>query len=98
MKKLIMGMVLLIISSSVSGCATLMGESFGSGDKGRILISADTAGMRAFGDIFTGAITTGKASPDVDTPHHQMRREQEITKRFKYQVVAPLRDRQQGEK
>ena len=45
-------------------------------DAGRISINADKEGMRAFGDLITGSITTGKASPDQNTAHHQMREKQ----------------------
>jgi hypothetical protein len=60
------------------GCVGLMGESVGTRDRGRILISADREGMRAFGDLMTGAINVGKASPDQDTAHHELRRKQTL--------------------
>lgn len=66
------------VSIAVTGCVGLMGESVGTRDRGRILISADRAGMQAFGDLMTGAINTGKASPDQDTAHHQLRRKQTL--------------------
>jgi hypothetical protein len=72
------------LMSGTSACAVLGGESVTSGDKGRILISADADGMQAFGDMIQGAITNGKASPDTDTAHYGVRREQVRTKALRY--------------
>jgi hypothetical protein len=68
----------LILSGvlGTSACSMQAGKGALSGESGRILIDADEKGMRAFSDLVTGSITTGKASPDQDTAHHQMRKVQ----------------------
>jgi hypothetical protein len=68
------GVIASLLASSA--CSANMGQGAFSSESGRILIDADERGMRAFGDLLTGSITTGKASPDQDTAHHQMRRKQ----------------------
>lgn len=68
----------LILSGALSTSACTSHNS------GRISISADEAGMRAFGDMITGSITTGKASPDQNTAHHIMRETQERTQALRY--------------
>lgn len=71
-----------------TGCAGLVGESMFSGNRGRVLVSADTEGMRAFGDMISGAIVTGKSAPNVDDSHHQLRRKQEDVNMIRYQPVG----------
>lgn len=66
-----------------TGCAGLVGQGIGAGDRGRILISADRDGMRALGDSLTGLVTTGKAAPNQDDAHHELRRGQTEVERVK---------------
>lgn len=66
-----------------TACSVTAGEAWGAGDRGRILISADSEGMQAFSDLIQGSINNGKASPDQDTSHYQMRREQVRVKALK---------------
>jgi hypothetical protein len=50
-------------------------------------MSGDEAGIRAFSDMQTGLVTTGKTSPDVqDSTHYQMRREQENARTIRVQL------------
>lgn len=74
MKKKKLLVVLTIVAVSNIGCASLVGESLFTGeDEGRILISADAEGMKAFGDFANGLVTEGKASPDVKGSYWQNR-------------------------
>jgi hypothetical protein len=68
------GVIASLLASSA--CSASLGKYAMSQESGRILIDADEKGLRAFGDLITGSITTGKASPDQNTAHHQMRRKQ----------------------
>ena len=68
----------------LQGCTFMGGEALSTSDEeGRLLLSTDRAGLEAFGDLMTGLVTTGKASPDQDTAHHQLRKEQNQTKAIK---------------
>lgn len=90
--------VVLAAAVSCTGCASLMGESIGTGDRGRILISADREGMRALGDTLTGLVVTGKAAPNTVDPHHTLRSEQNETERVKALIIgAKLSPVNQGE-
>lgn len=64
--------------------SALMGTAACSSQQGMIRIHADERGMRAFGDMITGSITTGKASPDKVTAHHQMRDRQAEVEALRY--------------
>lgn len=61
-----------------SGCAVTSPTG-----EGHVAISGDARGIKAFYDGMNGMITNGKASPDQDTAHWQMRKlqEKEETKR-----------------
>lgn len=85
--KLVLCSLSAFMATMLTGCAGLMGESMFSSEKGRILISADEAGMRAFSDMYAGAIIEGKGSPDTIGAHTQLRREQEVTTRQKFAVM-----------
>ncbi|CAB4151780.1 hypothetical protein UFOVP591_35 [uncultured Caudovirales phage] len=72
---MVVGLVaVLLIMGAVTGCAVSSPYS----DRGSIAIAADEKGMRAFGDMFNGAITNGKASPDQETAAWQARKQQEV--------------------
>lgn len=64
------------IAMFFTGCGSTWDAHSATAD-GRILISADAAGMRAFGDTMNGMITNGKATPDVDTAAWKIRKIQE---------------------
>lgn len=94
-------LLILPLGLLLTGCSANMGKHWGVADHGRIEIHADAEGMRSFGDMITGAIVQSKASPDVDdTPHYQLRREQEVSRRIRY--IGPAksapRANQRGEK
>lgn len=75
-------------SKKVALCLILSGvlgtSACSSHEAGRISISADEKGMRAFSDLVTGSIATGKASPDKITAHHQMRDKQAEVEALRY--------------
>lgn len=71
------GLALIGITLLCTGCAGLMAESLGSGDKGRILISADAEGMESFGHVLHG-------SKEPESPYWPYQHEREVTKRTKY--------------
>lgn len=82
-RKVALCLILSGVLGSTQACSMQAGKGALSGESGRILIDADEKGMRAFSDLVTGSITVGKASPDQDTAHHQMRKVQsqvEITR------------------
>jgi hypothetical protein len=88
-------LLILPLGLLVTGCSSHMGKHWGVADQGRIEIHADAEGMRSFGDMITGAIVQSKASPDQpDTPHYQLRREQENTRRIRY--IGPVSKAPQG--
>jgi len=62
------------IVMGLSACGTM--SSHLPTDNGRIIIDADAKGMQAFGDVLNGMVTNGKASPDKDTAHWQLRKKQ----------------------
>ena len=76
------GVIASLLASSA--CSANVGKGAFSSDSGRILIDSDEKGLRAFGDLVTGAITTGKASPDQNTAHHQMREKQSDVEAVRY--------------
>lgn len=80
--------VVLLATATVlqTGCGAMTRDypSFlEDGSRGRILISADAEGMRAYGDSQNALITNGKASPDKATAawNHREKQEVEITTR-----------------
>lgn len=81
MTKIAIGVTL---SLTMSACSLQSMEgAFVGDDEGRILISSDAEGMRAFGDVLNGMITNGKATADSKSSHYALReyQEQEKTKR-----------------
>jgi hypothetical protein len=62
------------LAGSLSACGTM--STHMPTEHGRILIDADAKGMQAFGDVLNGMVTNGKASPDKDTAHWQLRKKQ----------------------
>ena len=83
-KKLIKLGVISALLGGTTACSATLGKDALSSQSGRILIDADEKGLRAFGDLVTGAITTGKASPDKVTAHHQMRDRQAEVEALRY--------------
>jgi hypothetical protein len=76
------GVIASLLASSA--CSANIGKGAFSNESGRILIDADEKGLRAFGDLITGSITTGKASPDQNTAHHQLRHKQSEVEAVRY--------------
>lgn len=78
MTKIAIGVTL---SLTMSACSFQgMEGAFVSEDEGRILISSDAEGMRAFGDVLNGMITNGKSTPDTKSSHYALREYQETEK------------------
>lgn len=78
MTKLAIGVTLCLTMSACS-MQSLEGAFVGD-DEGRILISSDAEGMRAFGDVLNGMITNGKQTPDTKSSHYELREYQENEK------------------
>ena len=66
--------IMAALAGSLSACGTM--STHMPTDSGRIVIDADAKGMQAFGDVLNGMVTNGKASPDKDTAHWQLRKRQ----------------------
>ena len=73
---------LIFVTILTTGCAGLVGESIGSGDKGRLLLSADAEGLKSFGQVLHG-------SKSKDSPYWPLQHEQELTKRARFKVNLP---------
>lgn len=69
-----------IMIVALSGCAGLLGESIGSGNKGRLLLSTDAAGLEQFGRILHGSERT-------DSPFWAVQHDSELTKRNRFKVI-----------
>lgn len=82
--RLVTASALLGVTLMGTGCSGMLGEGVFSGTRGRVLLSADTEGMRAFGDMLTGAIVSGKASPDIEDAHYKLRGKQEQVNVIRY--------------
>ncbi len=69
---------LLLIAGTASGCgvATHSGEA--------LSLTGSPEGIRALSDLLAGTATNAKASPDVDTPYYQLRREQNRAQAMRY--------------
>jgi hypothetical protein len=75
---------LLIISQTA--CTSLTGEGLFVGeDEGRFLLSADRAGMEAFGDSLNGVISNSRIDPNTESAHWQLRKEQTRARLFRVQ-------------
>lgn len=53
---------------------------------GRINLSADEKGMRAFSDLMTGLVNETKTPKGQKSSHYQMRSEQEVTNQLPWKV------------
>ena len=76
--------LLLAVPLIATGCSSLMSHDIGGG--GRILISADEAGMRAFGDYSRGLTDS---ATEAKGEYWHLRRAHEVTKRMQYAVTKP---------
>jgi len=74
MKTTIIKLTTIGLILSLSACTSQVGQGMFSKEAGRIQISADAQGMDAFWDGVQGAITNGKASPDIETDWYSTRR------------------------
>ncbi len=80
MKKLLFLSLIL----SMNACS---GQFFTPYDNsGRINLSADEKGMRAFSDLMTGLVNEGRTPKGKKSSHYQLREEQEVTTRMPWQV------------
>lgn len=73
----------------VFGSVVFLSLSACSSQEGRVLLMADERGMQAFSDALNGLVTTGKAAPNSDDAYHELRRNQEETRRARYVVSRP---------
>ena len=85
MKLILLG----VLAVSCIGCSGMMSIADGE----RLTITGTEAGWRAFSDFNTGSIITGKASPDMQDAHTQMRIDQEATRKLKYMQMKNVKDR-----
>ncbi len=77
--------ICLFVAILSASCSNLSKYSmFSSEERGEFLLYADEKGMNAFGEALNGAITTGKASPDIRDAYwqHQEIAQQNRTARF----------------
>lgn len=81
-----------ILCGSLSACSSIRLDEIGAEEEsGRFLLYGDEKGMQAFGDALTGLVVTGKATPNTDDPHHELRRHQDSTRRARFVGVRPVR-------
>jgi hypothetical protein len=86
MKKVRVVMV-VAIATITTGCSGVMANRWFEDDQGRILISADERGMRAFGDSVNGLMTTAKTEGGNDNAHFDLRRRQNETRQIKLKLM-----------
>lgn len=78
---------MVVVATTQTGCAGLMGENmFVGDDEGRFLLSADAAGLRAWNDGLNGIITNTKESPDSKSAHWELREQQTGVRALKFRV------------
>ena len=76
-----------ILGATCVGLSACSGSVFeGGSDYGRILISADAAGMQAFSDYSNGIIENTKSTPDVKNSYWQHRERETAVKGLKFSV------------
>lgn len=77
----------ILISCIVCSLSACTGQFFTPYDNaGRINLSADEKGMRAFSDLMTGLVNEGKAPKGTKSSHYQLREAQEVTNQLPWQV------------
>ena len=72
---------------STTACSGVLSNNVGDGDQGRILIHADTEGMRAFGDTLVGLVNETKSPAEMESAHYQLRKEQVRTRALRFVPV-----------
>ena len=76
--------ILFVVLIEMSACS---GQFFTPYDNaGRINLSADEKGMRAFSDLMTGLVNEGKTPKGNKSSHYQLRETQEVTNQMSWQV------------
>lgn len=76
--------ILFVVLIEMSACS---GQFFTPYDSaGRINLSADEKGMRAFSDLMTGLVNEGKTPKGNKSSHYQLREAQEVTNQMSWQV------------
>lgn len=74
----------LALATALSACSGTVFES--GSEHGRILISADAAGMQAFSDYSNGLVENAKATPDVKSSYWQHRERETAVKGLRFSV------------
>lgn len=83
-KQLLLGCLLGTAAALSQGCSGMMGERLAvSEDQGLMYLAADRPTIEAMGDVLTGIINVGKATPDTPTEHHELRKQQNQTRALK---------------
>jgi hypothetical protein len=81
--------ILFVVLIGMSACS---GQFFTPYDQaGRINLSADEKGMRAFSDLMTGLVNEGKNPKGNKSSHYQLREAQERTNQMSWQVKMQQR-------
>lgn len=76
MNKTLKIIAITVTTMSTTACSGLMTNNIGDAENGRILIHADTEGMRAFGDTIVGLVNETKSPPELESAHYKLRKEQ----------------------
>ena len=80
-KQLLLGCALGTAAALMQGCSFMGMERMAvSEDQGLMYLSADRPTIEAMGDVLTGLVNVGKATPDTATEHHELRRQQNQTR------------------
>lgn len=77
--------ILGLISTSACSSVTSVGNS----PDGEMLLYGDSQGIQAFGDVMNGIINNTKTSPEVESSHYKLRREQVKARAVGFKVVKP---------
>jgi hypothetical protein len=75
----------VVLIATQTGCASLMGENMFVGqDEGRLLLSADAEGLRAWNDGVVGLVTEARNNPEQKSSYWQNRSEQNTVKMLRF--------------
>ena len=86
--------ILLSLLVSFGACSSTFFTPYD--QAGRINLSADEKGMRAFTDLMTGLVNETKTPKNQKSSHYQMRTEQEKTEQMTWQAKIQARYNQGG--
>lgn len=94
-KKVILGSLLILSTGLLTGCT---GQFFTPYDQaGRINLSADEKGMRAFSDMMAGLVNESKTPAGTKGAHYQLREYQEATNQLPWKIKMQQRFSQGGQ-